>query len=619
MDVTYPAWLLLAVITTLVSPQTPPRDQASPPRLPTGTARISGVVVAADNGVPVKRANVTIIGVSSPPPELLASGVFGGSVGGAVVGVTTTMTGSGGVMINGQQMPSRVTDETGRFEFADLAAGIYSLQVVPQGGFVRPQRLPSVRVADGESATVTIKLDRTGAIGGRILDEGGDPLPRARVTAFRRGGPGGGLSSLSSAMTDDQGRYRVFDLAPGEYFITATSQGMSYGAEPAVGSPGFAPTYYPGSAAIDGAQAVTVKSGDDISGVDFPLVRAPMGRVTGTVRDSSGQILTSGRGNMPGVSVMLTPRLGDMSMSSSRGGGVRPDGTFIISAVPPGDYYVTASVLRGTGPEAQREGAFAPVTVNGDEVPVDLRTNVGATIAGRVVTEGTPPPMPPLPPGLTGRAGGPPRPMVMARPVFNGAPAAAGGNMRPVTVEEDGTFTLTGVRGAVTLTASPASRAVLKSILVGGKEVAGKMLEFKGTESFRNVLITLTTDVGRVEGTVAVAGAKPGVDAWVVAFSDDPEHWFAGSPFVYLTRTLGELPPWAAPAVSSVPPVRREPGSFVIPSLAPGRYYIAAVEGSMGGGPPQDRASLEKLRDGAKLITVTAGQTATVQIRLDKP
>ena len=612
MAVTHLSWLFVAIVSALVSVQNPPRDQESPPRLPTGTARISGVVVAADNGVPVKRANVVLVGFSLPPGRP-TSGVPAGVAGGVVMGMTTTMTSTSGVMVGGQQMPSKVTDETGRFEFADLAAGVYSLQVIPQGGFVRPQRLPSVRVADGQTETVTIRLERTGAIGGRILDEGGDPLPRARVTASRRGGPGGGLSSQGGA-TDDQGRYRLFDLAPGEYFITASSQGMSYGGEPAVGSSGFAPTYYPGSAAIDGAQAVTVKSGDDISGVDFPLVRVPMGRVTGTVRDSSGQILVTGRGNMPGVSVMLTPRLGDMSMSSSRGGGVRPDGIFIISAVPPGDYYVTASVLRGTGPEAPREGAFAPVTVNGDEVRVDLRTNVGATLAGRVVTEGT---LPPMPPGLTGRAGGPPRQMVTARPVFTGAPAA-GSNMRPVTVGEDGTFTLTGIRGVVTLSASPASRAVLKSIVLGGKEVAGKVLEFKGTESFRNVLITLTTDVGRVEGTVAGPGANPAVDAWVVAFSDDPEHWFAGSPFVYVTRTMGEVPPWV-PAPPPAAPVRREPGSFVIPSLTPGHYYVAAVEGSMGGSPPQDRASLEKLRDGAKLMTVTAGQTATVQIRLDKP
>ena len=394
---------------------------------------------------------------------------------------------------------------------------------------------------------------------------------------------------------------------------------MSYGLEVPAGSPGYAPTYYPGSAAVEGAQPVAVKSGDDVSGVDFFLARVVLGRVTGTrVRDASGQVLASGgRGYTPGVSVLLSPRQGDMSFSSGRGAGLGPDGSFVIPAVPPGDYYVTASVSRGTGPEAPREGAFAPVTVNGDEVRVDLRTNAGATIAGRVVTEGTPSPIPPLPPGLTGRVGGPPRQMVMARPVSNGAPAA-GSNMRPVTVEEDGTFTLTGIRGTVTLSASPASRAVLKSIVLGGKEVAGKVLEFKGTESFRNVLITLTTDVGRVEGTVAGAGAKPPADAWVVAFSDDPEHWFAGSPFVYVSRTMGEAPPWG-PTRPSVAPVRREPGSFVIPSLAPGRYYVAAVDGSMGGSPPQDRASLEKLRDGATLITVTAGQTAAVQIRLDKP
>jgi hypothetical protein len=77
------------------------------------------------------------------------------------------------------------------------------------------------------------------------------------------------------------------------------------------------------------------------------------------------------------------------------------------------------------------------------------------------------------------------------------------------------------------------------------------------------------------------------------------------------------------PSFSPAPPAgtlaRREPGSFVVPLLAPGRYYVAAVDASTSGNPPQDRDALEKLRDRARLVTVTAGQTATVHIRLDKP
>ena len=215
MAVTHPSWLFVAIITTLLS-QNPQRDQAPPPPLPTGTGRISGVVLAADSGVPVKRANVVLIGFSLPPTGRPNSGVPAGVAGGVAMGMTMTITSTGGVMVDGQRMPSKVTDETGRFEFTDLAPGAYSLQVNPQGGFVRPQRPPSVRLADGQTETITIKLERTGAISGRILDEGGDPLPRAHVTAQRRGGSGGG-PGMSSVVTDDLGRYRAFDLAPGEY------------------------------------------------------------------------------------------------------------------------------------------------------------------------------------------------------------------------------------------------------------------------------------------------------------------------------------------------------------------------------------------------------------------
>jgi hypothetical protein len=83
MALNHPSWLFAAAIITLAS-QNPARDQAHPPEPPTGAGRISGVVVAADSGAPVKRANVAIAGVSSPPTQRPISGVTGGVIGGTV-------------------------------------------------------------------------------------------------------------------------------------------------------------------------------------------------------------------------------------------------------------------------------------------------------------------------------------------------------------------------------------------------------------------------------------------------------------------------------------------------------------------------------------------------------
>src|SRR3970282_1169774 len=86
--------LCLATVPLLI------QDRAPNPPPPVGTSRISGQVVAADNGVPL----------------------------------TTRPRGGG-------QFPAwtQVTDDAGRFDFGDLPAGVYSIMVTPRSGFVRPQ------------------------------------------------------------------------------------------------------------------------------------------------------------------------------------------------------------------------------------------------------------------------------------------------------------------------------------------------------------------------------------------------------------------------------------------------------------------------------------------------
>src|SRR5688572_24182442 len=110
----------------------PPASQTPPP--PVGTSRISGQVVAADNGAPVKRATVSLAGRSSPMSGRGApSGVRGGVVGTQVLITSGT--------VGGGQFPAwtQVTDDAGRFDFGELPAGLYSIMVTPRGGFVRPQ------------------------------------------------------------------------------------------------------------------------------------------------------------------------------------------------------------------------------------------------------------------------------------------------------------------------------------------------------------------------------------------------------------------------------------------------------------------------------------------------
>jgi carboxypeptidase family protein len=570
---------------------------------PTGTGRITGQVVAADNGAPVKRAHVTLIGrpmpATPPPAGTTASG-------GATI--MTSMTAVNGLR---QDAPNEMTDDAGRFEFGDLAPGRYTLMVMPQGGFVRPMRPYTVEVKDA-AAQITVKLERTGAIMGRVLDESGDPLVRARVSAVRKGTVARG--GMSSASTDDRGEFRIFDVAPGEYFVNARQENYGFGPAAMKQVQGYAATYYPGVASLQGAQAVTVRSGQDTAGVDFSLVRVALGRITGTVRDASGNLVGRNDGNAVMANVSLQSRRTD-GLGEGRGSSFNPDGTFTISAIPPGEYYLTANLQRGPGPESAREGAYVPVTVNGDEQQVNLRMNLGATISGHVTIEGTPPPPPS---GLTRPANmAPPRISIGTRPPPGVMSFGMVNGGRPITVAEDGSFEITGARGPVMLTAFGGG-PVLKSISHGADDLLAKPLELKGTERVANVSIVMTWDYGRLEGIAMNDRGEPAREAIVLLFPEDASKWRLGQPFVQQTGTIAETmtPPPAAVARGAKP---RVAGSFLFPPVLPGRYYIVAVEGGRDMSfSPADEETLTKLQKVATTVTVSTGAPIPIQLRAIK-
>src|SRR5580765_1711924 len=132
-------------------------------------------------------------------------------------------------------------------------------------------------------------------------------------------------------MTNDIGEFRLFGLAPGQYIVSASYRGpmMMIGTTSGDAS-GYALTYYPGTANLGDAQKLTIGVGGSVSDVTLMLVPTRTARVSGTVFDGQGRPLRQG-------SVMLMPRNGNMGMMTA-GSSVRPDGTFTISGVAPGEY-----------------------------------------------------------------------------------------------------------------------------------------------------------------------------------------------------------------------------------------------------------------------------------------
>jgi len=176
---------LFVIASGALAAQTPPRP-AQPPRdtsaqrQATPAGRISGTVVTADSGKPVKRARVLASAVELP----------GGR--------------------------AALTEESGAFELNDLPAGRYTI-TVSKTGFITlsyGQRRPlqagtPLQLGDGEQLKgVDFRLPRGGAIAGRIVDEDGEPVPGASVRVQRYQYQQGErrLVQAGAGQTDDKGQ-----------------------------------------------------------------------------------------------------------------------------------------------------------------------------------------------------------------------------------------------------------------------------------------------------------------------------------------------------------------------------------------------------------------------------
>ena len=260
-----------------------------------------------------------------------------------------------------------LTDAEGRFEFKELPAGRFTLNasksgyVSAQDGQTRPfESGRPIELADKQVlGKADIGMPRGGVISGRIVDEFGEPLPDAVVSAMRQSWSNGRRRLLPTGrtnQTNDLGQFRMYGLPPGEDHVSATLRntdvmmmdaallgGPSSGASGSTPASGYAPTYFPGTTSAANAQRVTVTIGQEAQNTDFALAPVRLARISGTVMTSEGKPLD-------GAMVTATPtsRTGDMAMLFMGGGTGRTskDGAFVMTSVAPGDYVLNVRSFR---------------------------------------------------------------------------------------------------------------------------------------------------------------------------------------------------------------------------------------------------------------------------------
>lgn len=575
-------WLILSVV--LLAGAAPVAQQGQ------GTGVLRGQVVShGSDPKPVRRAIVTVSGDGLP------------------VGRTT------------------ITDDQGAFVVAGLPAGRLMVTAT------KPAHLPSaygahqpgragvaIHLEAGQTRDdVTLSMAKAGVIAGTLRSALGEPVANVDVAAFRvpQAGQNVHLEPAGSAVTDDRGMYRIFDLPPGEYVIagvvrrrlvgngdaeavsTANMEARLRALErksavivPPVneGRYNWAPVYFPGSPSPQQAVPVRLKIAEEREGVDFVVAMTRMATVEGVLIGepaavSAAQFFFNASG------MRLQPLLGVTPQFSTR---VTPAGrVFTYTGVPPGLFSVTAHV-----PGESSQWARLDFQVTGEDVP-DLAMSLqpAVRIAGRVVFEGLEAP----PAGALRGA--------TIRPVpTNGIGQSASGSTRmgnpfipAVPLSEQGAFEIRGVvptAVALTLTSPNATGWTPRSILVNGRDVLDEPLDVRGDLS--DVVVTMTNRPTRLSGRIITPAGAPGSSLFIAVFPQDKSLWRPGARRIVSARA-------------------DTAGRWSVEGLPPGDYFLVALT-DLVSGELNDQDFLAQLIAGALPLPLAAGEQKVQDLQIGK-
>jgi hypothetical protein len=536
-----------------VAPQAPPRDATAPK---TGTARIRGRVVAADTGQPLRKAQVRATSAELRENRLAT------------------------------------TDDNGAYEINELPAGRYQLMATKgsflqlQYGQARPfEPGKPLEVADGQSIDkVDFNLPRGGILTGRVLDEVGEPTMDVQVSVFRYGYVQGRRQLVPTgriATTNDIGEYRIFGLPPGQYYLSATVRTGSNFDRAAADRTGYAPTYYPGTPTVSEAQRLTVELGQTRTNIDAVLTPTRLARITGTAVDSDGKPISSGQ-------ILLSSQTGGLTDTSVGSGVFRPDGSFTITNLTPGDYgirVIGVSVpLPGGG--VTPDSVSASFTIAGEDINgLQLIGMKPSTVTGRVI-------LPQAAPG-TIRPSSIQLTTTAARPT----PIPLVGGSGGASVKDDFTFEMKVQPGQWGIRLAPQVQgATLKAVRQNGTDVTDTGIEIRPNEDLRGLEIELTTQVTELSGMVADARGQTVKDYSVVVFARDSARWTFGSRYFGTGRA-------------------DQDGRFKVRNLPPGDYYAIALD-YVEPGAGTDPEFLEKIRDRATPFSMTEGGIQALDLKV---
>ncbi|MCU1258153.1 MAG: hypothetical protein JWO80_1038 [Bryobacterales bacterium] len=511
---------------------------------PADTFRMAGSVVNDITGEPVRRATVGLQ-----------------CQGGTQVGVAVQTT---------------TADAGGRFEFPNLSPGRCMIWA-ERRGFARRNVTQDAGPDGGEAV---IRLTPYGVVTGKVVDENGDPMIGANVQVLQSMIAMGQrlVRPANSAATNDLGEYRIAQLPPGRYYVSAAVPVRSTGspmkglkpsdADSAAEDTTYAPLYYAGASDFSSATPIELAPGAE-------------GRADFHMQPARGFTISGRIANMPpgfNGMVMLGPRNAvDHFNGPGRPVQVSQDtGAFIVKDVTPGQYVVSASAFQG----GERLSGSQEVSVaRGDLEDVTVAVSKGAAISGTVrieEKEGVP--------ALDTQ-----RLAVMLRPKdfgFNPQPSA---RLRP-----DKSFILPEITpGEYVLQIAVQDPYYVKSAVLGSLDALSGSISISGGEATAPLDIVIGSNGAEVSGTV-MKGDRP-----------------VSNCSVLLTRRGGL-------AASQEKIVRTDAnGKFTLSATAPGDYIAYAWQ-DVNAIEYRNPQVLQRYQ--GENLTVAEGGKQTVRLRLnDEP
>lgn len=494
---------------------------------------------------------------------------------------------------------------------------------------------PLVLREDERIGDATLLMWKHASISGTVIDEAGEPLVDVPVRVMRRrilaGRPAFDVV-VNALRTDDRGIFRAGVLPPGDFIValpvvvgsmprpsssedsaaTRAAYNSSLGAMRVPGadigdldaifaghSAGtatlsafagidregrplvYATTFSPGVTRLSDAALITLRAGEERSGINIQVRPGRGVRIAGTVVSAGGA---------PGAQLLrLVPAdfaalATDIEIAQAR---CTPDGRFVFLGVPPGEYSILIDRSEpGTPTVLFGDSALIVGDQGVSDVTVPLRP--GVHIRGRVRYESTTPVTPPRFSAYIESADG---------------TVPANQRLQTTQIDAQGSFVTTGRRPGlyllrVLLSSAPSSVGwFFKGAMLGGRDISIVPVEL-GDADIADVVLTFSDKPNAEISGVVIGANGSDVSASVVVFPVERERWTNTGSRPRALRLIGT----------------DSNGRYQVSDLPPGEYFVAPTATAL----PTwaDPASLQVLARTATRVQLADAEKKVMELRL---